>query len=64
MSDPYCYPATEVLRNKLAIEVAFLLASIERLLVQQRLEERAPEGRFDLAYLRAIHRHLFQDLYD
>ena len=32
--------------------------------MQQRLEEGAPSGRFDLKHLRAIHRHLFQDVYD
>ena len=29
-----------------------------------RIAEGAPIGAFDLAHLRAIHRHLFQDVYD
>ncbi|TCS13670.1 Fic family protein [Caulobacter sp. BK020] len=30
----------------------------------QRIAEGSPSGAFDLAHLRAIHRHLFQDIYD
>ncbi len=37
---------------------------IERRLVSQRAAEGIPTGRFDLTHLRAIHRHLFQDIYD
>ena len=33
-------------------------------MVLQRLAEPMPAGVFDLAHLRAIHRHLFQDIYD
>ena len=29
-----------------------------------RSREPIPRGAFDLAHLRAIHRHLFQDIYD
>ncbi len=36
----------------------------ERLLVSQRIQEPLPPGKFDLLHLRAIHRHLFQDIYD
>lgn len=64
MSDPYVDPASGVLRNKLGIEDAAALDEFERRIVQQRVEEGAPEGKFDLAHLRAIHRHLFQDIYD
>jgi len=32
--------------------------------VAARLIEGPPQGRFDLAHLRAIHRHLFQDVYE
>jgi cell filamentation protein len=37
---------------------------MERRLVVQRSREGAPTGDFDLRHLRAIHRHLFQDVYD
>lgn len=63
MIDPYTYLDSEVLRNKLGIEDAQYLAEVERQLVQARLEEGTPEGKFDFNHLKAIHRHLFQDLY-
>lgn len=60
----YRYPDSSVLRNRLGIRDAELLAQQERLLVQQRITEGVPTGRFDEAHLRDIHRHLFQDVYD
>ncbi|MCY4590980.1 MAG: Fic family protein [Alphaproteobacteria bacterium] len=65
MSDrDYCYPpAYIVLRNRLDIRDARVLEAAERQLVAQRLVEPVPTGDFDLAHLKAIHRHLFQDVY-
>jgi cell filamentation protein len=40
------------------------LDRVERLYTADRATEPIPRGRFDLAHLRAIHRHLFQDIYD
>lgn len=61
----YCYPPDyTVLKNKLGIRDAAELDEIERALVAQRLREKVPEGDFDLEHLRAIHRHLFQDVYE
>jgi len=40
------------------------LERIERRLAAQRITEGIPAGRFDLAHLQAIHRQLFQDVYD
>ena len=59
MSDrDYCYPPDYiVLRNRLDIRDAPTLEAAERLL------EPVPTGDFDLAHLKAIHRHLFQDVY-
>ena len=62
--DPYLVPGSSVLRNKLGVTDADALDLIERRLVVQRIPEGVPTGRFDLAHLRAIHKHLFQDLYD
>lgn len=62
--DPYVYPGTSVLRNKLGLTEAARLEAFERQMVAQRLAENIPTGAFDLAHLRAIHRHLFQDVYD
>ena len=66
MSDrDYCYPPDfTVLRNRLGIRVARTLDAAERQFVAQRLLEAVPTGEFDLAHLKAIHRHLFQDVYD
>jgi cell filamentation protein len=62
--DPYVLPGTKILRNRLGITDPRTLDRIERRLVLQRIKDGAPEGGFDLAHLRAIHRHLFQDVYD
>jgi cell filamentation protein len=62
--DPYAYPGSTVLRNKLDLIDAGQLARMERLFVTQRAAEGIPSGGFDLAHLRAIHRHLFQDIYE
>jgi cell filamentation protein len=62
-NDPYLYPGGSVLRNLRGITDAERLDYVERELVAQRIAEGAPRGGFDLAHLRAIHRHLFQDVY-
>ena len=65
MSDrDYCYPPDYiVLRNRLDIRDAQALEAAERQLVAQRLVEPVPTGDFDLVHLKAIHGHLFQDVY-
>ncbi len=62
--DPYVYPGGHVLRNRFEIKDAETLDQIERRLVTQRTVENPPAGQFDLAHLKAIHRHLFQDIYE
>ena len=62
--DPYVYPGTLVLRNRLGIKNYKKLERMERSMAGQRICEGVPEGKFDLAHLQAIHRHLFQDIYD
>ena len=62
--DPYVYPGTSVLRNKLGTSDPVFLDKQERALVVLRSRGGIPRGSFDLAHLRAIHRHLFQDIYD
>ncbi len=66
MSDTkYCYPPNySVLKNKLDLRDADLLERAERRLVVQRVLEGIPTGDFDLAHLKAIHRHMFQDIFD
>ena len=62
--DPYVYPATSILQNRLGITDAVFLEKQERSLVVLRARSDIPRGSFDLSHLRAIHRHLFQDVYD
>jgi cell filamentation protein len=66
MSDTvYCYPPDyTVLNNRLGLRDADALDRAERRLVYLRQAEDIPTGDFDLAHLRAIHRHLFQDVFD
>ncbi|HLY31422.1 MAG TPA: Fic family protein [Ktedonobacterales bacterium] len=62
----YEYP-NGVLRNKFGITDAALLAQAEASFTLLRLGEVATHpiaGQFDLAHLQAIHRYLFQDVYD
>jgi cell filamentation protein len=65
-SDPYTYPETDVLRNILDIRDPHLFADFEANATAARLAEldAAPhDGSFDTAHLKAIHRHVFQDVY-
>ena len=62
--DPYVYLGTAVLRNRLDITDPDFLDKQERSLVVLRSRRGVPRGSFDLAHLRAIHHHLFQDIYD
>lgn len=62
--DPYCYPGTSVLNNKLHIQSEEVLNLAERDLsaaAANELEFYPPP--YDLACLRRIHQHLFADLY-
>jgi cell filamentation protein len=62
--DPYVYPGSKILRNKLGLRDAGQLEAFERRAVTQRMREGVPTGDFDLTHLRAVHGHLFQDVYD
>ena len=66
--DPYVDPRTGVLRNRLGITDAAVLAQAEARLVAAAevvlFTERLDLGHCDLAHLRAIHRHLFEEIYD
>jgi cell filamentation protein len=66
-SDPYAYPGSSVLRNLADLRNAEGLAAFEANAVWARLiqlEASPLPGRFDTAHLKAIHRHIFQDVYD
>jgi cell filamentation protein, protein adenylyltransferase len=63
VTDPYCYPGTTVLRNIPGIRSAKTLARFEAIATAARAEEPFPAGRLSVTHYRAIHRHLFQDVY-
>jgi len=62
--DPYVYPGTTVLKNKLDIRDPDQLDRAERRFARQRARQGIPRGDFDLKHLQSIHKHLFQDVYD
>lgn len=61
--DPYCYPGTTVLKNRAGIRDQAALDAFEHEAMLQRAEEPTPAGRLSVTHYRAIHRHLFQDVY-
>ena len=62
--DTYCYPGTTILKNKLDLRDAKKLSAFETEITDQRASEPLPEGVLDFAHYKAIHHHLFQDVYD
>jgi cell filamentation protein len=60
----YCYAGTNILKNKLDIKDATELANFEAEISNQRAQEPIPKGDLDYAHYRALHKHLFQDVYD
>lgn len=63
-ADDYCYPGTTVLKNKLDLQDANELADFEAEVSDARAGEEVPSGDLDFRHFKAIHRHLFQDVYD
>lgn len=61
--DTYCYPGTTVLINRLNLRTQKELDAFEAEITAQRADEPLPAGDFDAAHYRAIHRHLFQDVF-
>jgi cell filamentation protein len=62
-ADPYCYPGTGVLKNRLNLRKQTDLDAFEAEITAQRAAEPLPSGRLGYAHYRALHRHLFQDVY-
>lgn len=63
----YCYPGSDVLKNKLGITDADELFEVEKELTSIRLQELEMEpvnGDFSFQHLRKIHKYIFQDIYD
>lgn len=63
--DPYTYPGSSILRNKLGLTEQEILDGHERLFVVARLmQTEKPPTTFDYTHFRALHFHMFQDVYD
>lgn len=65
--ESYFIPGTKVLKNRLGLDDAEELRILEEKLVFLRIAELdsgSVEGAFDYAHFKAIHRHLFQDVYE
>lgn len=62
--DPLCYPGTRVLINKANIAEQAELDEFELSMYLSRAAEPLPDGELNYAHYRAIHHHLFQDVYD
>lgn len=62
--DPLCYAGTNVLINKADIRTQAELDEFELSMYLSRAVEPLPDGNLDYAHYRAIHHHLFQDVYD
>lgn len=66
VSDPYVDPRSGVLINKLGITDDKALQQAERDITRIRIAEVLREplpGKYDLAHLQAVHKHIFSDLY-
>lgn len=62
-ADPYCYPGTTVLKNLADIRDQATLDAFEDDMASQRAEEPSPAGRLSVSHYKALHHHLFQDVY-
>jgi len=66
-SDPYHYPGTNLLKNLRGLTDPKLLERFEARQTHRRLVELIDTpvpGGFDVAHLKAIHRYIFQDVYE
>jgi cell filamentation protein, protein adenylyltransferase len=63
MADPYCYRGTSVLKNRLGLSDQAKLDAFEAEVTAERAGQSLPAGRLSYSHYRAIHRHLFQDVY-
>ena len=64
IDDPYTYENSTVLINKLNLRDQAALDAFKAEISSARSEEPLPEGELDFLHYRAIHHHLFQDVYD
>jgi cell filamentation protein len=63
IADPYCYPGKAVLKNRLGLRDQARLDAFEKEVANARADQDVPAGHLSYRHYRAIHRHLFQDVY-
>lgn len=63
VADPYCYAGSKVLKNIPGLRNQRGLDEFEAAITAQRADEPFPRGHFSASHYRAIHRHLFQDIF-
>jgi cell filamentation protein len=67
MESMYCYPGTNVLKNKFGIRDQEKLTEAENNFTTFRINQLQAQpigGNYGLLHLQAIHKHIFQDVYD
>jgi cell filamentation protein len=64
IDDPYTYENSTVLVNKLDPRTQAELDAFEAEISGARAQEPLPEGGLDFSHYKAVHHHLFQDVYD
>jgi cell filamentation protein len=62
--DALCYSGTSVLKNIPGYLDQAALDEFEAAMYEERIAEPLPPGSLDYVHYRAIHQHLFQDVYD
>ncbi|HUZ73802.1 MAG TPA: Fic family protein [Stellaceae bacterium] len=63
VADPCCYPGTTILKNIPNLRDQAALEKFEAAITAQRADEPLPSGNLSVRHYRAIHHHLFQDVY-
>ena len=64
INDPYTYDNSTVLVNRLDLRTQTELDAFEAEISTARAEEPLPKGALDFSHYKAVHHHLFQDVYD
>jgi cell filamentation protein len=63
IDDPYCYPGTNVLKNRRNLRTQEALDRFETAITAQRFNEPMPAGELTEQHYRRVHLHIFRDVY-
>jgi cell filamentation protein, protein adenylyltransferase len=63
IDDPYCYPGTNVLKNRRNLRTQQALDRFETAITAQRFNEPMPAGDLTERHYQRVHRHIFRDVY-